>query len=470
MTLPTIACGPLPEVVDLRISSKNISGQEVYSVVQGSALWPNNSVSQYPGERLSILIQHPRLSQTVTVSFLDGTPAQQNTVESAFTQYTIYANIKFVFVEDQSNSANIRITFASPKAWSAIGRNALSLSDQPTMNLGSINQDNPSEVDRAIVLHEVGHALGMEHEWDGQNTQLVNSGNDDALAQHIERCAGKVVSNFPQVDTKSVMNYFLPAQATSDGKGVPVNSELSDADKAWLVINYPGRSATLNGVRWSLLQAIDVLKISPGVASRILSGKVVSDKRSQYAKLIANTWGSQIPISAEKQSSISRELGSFDSRLFQKQPSLKANFSTADEPSEGDQNTDTVDPVDPDTIGMLAAVVLHPSFRETVTKIAENDLVQRGYNLAQYPIQNSAATGAQQGILSVLAPILTQVAGSLISGLVSQNGIQANPAVGYYPGQPLPPEVQQGVFDMFADFVQNPIFTNIVKNIVNGTD
>ncbi|EEB95380.1 hypothetical protein MPER_05660, partial [Moniliophthora perniciosa FA553] len=180
-------------------------------------------------------------------------------------------------------------------------------------------------------------------------------------------------------------------------------------------------------------------------------------------------------ISAEKQSDISRELGSFDSSLSQKQPSsklLKANVSAAvDEPSEGDQNTETMS--DDDLSGILAAVVLHPSFRETVTKIAENDLTQRGINLAQYPIQNSVATGSQQGLLNILGSVLggllsIQANGSALGGFGLQNGIQANGGVGYYPGQPLPAEVQQGIFDAFTTIIKNPIFTNVITGIVNG--
>jgi hypothetical protein len=113
---------------------------------------------------------------------------------------------------------------------------------------------------------------------------------------------------------------------------------------------------------------------------------------------------------------------------------------------------------------ILAAVILHPQFQETVTKIAEKDLPNHGVKLTDFPIQDhSVAPNVQQGIFDLLLPILTQLG---VNGAASQNGIQAN--AGYYPGKPLPPDVQQGIFDVFTSVLKNPAFTSIVTGIVNG--
>jgi hypothetical protein len=95
--------------------------------------------------------------------------------------------------------------------------------------------------------------------------------------------------------------------------------------------------------------------------------------------------------------------------------------------------------------------------------VAEHDFPSHSIKLEHYPIQSQPPVDTQQGIFALL-PILTQLAGSVVSGAISQNGIQAGTA--YYPGKPLPPDVQQGIFDVFTSVLKNPIFTNVVTGIV----
>ncbi|KAK7438222.1 hypothetical protein VKT23_018153 [Stygiomarasmius scandens] len=440
MPVPTVACGPLPDLFDLRVVNQSVSGQKSSSVVRESNLWDNSS--------------------NVSVSFLDGTASQQAIVKSAFAEYSFYANINFVFVAENTASANIRVTFATPEVWSAVGKLALNINGEPTMSLGSISQ-TPSEVDRAIVLHEVGHALGLMHEWDGKNVQLKDPGNNAALAQQFQRYNGKTVSNFPYVDTSSVMSYFLPASATQDGKGINASSQLSKADKGWLTINYPGRSTVLNGVRWNLLQALDVLKVPLNMAALVLSQKDVAGKRAQYAQLISSTWNnSQEPTDSESQiiGGLNASVSLLATTSSTNQSNLRTNLVSSTGPTSTSQNTpktslisNTGDgngrdekfniqtQVPDDATQILAAIVLHPTFREAITNIVEQDLTtNHGIKLSDYPIQAQASTTDTE---------MTQ----------GQNSIS---------DQSLPPDVQQGIFDVFTSVLKNPIFTNVVTGIV----
>ena len=95
-----------------------------------------------------------------------GTAFQQNTVQDICKQWENYTNITFRKVDNQN--ALIRITF-NPRAgsYSAMGTDCKDnwFIGKATMNLGWIKEGaQNADENRGTILHEFGHALGLDHE------------------------------------------------------------------------------------------------------------------------------------------------------------------------------------------------------------------------------------------------------------------------------------------------------------------
>ena len=101
---------------------------------------------------------------TLTVRFLDGSPALRGKVAKAASEWLKYANLKFEF-DDDKEDAEVRVTFEGDGSWAYQGRSGLTVPiDQPTVTLGWLGDDtDKKEVDRA-VQHEFGHVIGLQHE------------------------------------------------------------------------------------------------------------------------------------------------------------------------------------------------------------------------------------------------------------------------------------------------------------------
>src|SRR5882762_3355746 len=74
-----------------------------------------------------------------------------------------YADVRFQWLT--SGEADIRISFTHNHAcWSYVGSEAQYIPDsQPSMNI-SISDDTDPTTARGIILHEMGHAIGLVHE------------------------------------------------------------------------------------------------------------------------------------------------------------------------------------------------------------------------------------------------------------------------------------------------------------------
>jgi hypothetical protein len=194
---------------------------------------------------------------TVRCRLLDGSPKMQKKVKTHCKQWEKVANVKIRFVT--KDPAEVRISFyADDGSWSAVGRDALNTAyfptHQPTMNFGWVRDDSDPVEDRAVILHEFGHALGCVHEhqaptfdrkWNEAAVMKYFKGppnywDADAIRSNVLQKYSPRGMQSTDFDPKSIMLYAFDAGLFSDGKGATnENTDLSTTDRSMIKRMYP---------------------------------------------------------------------------------------------------------------------------------------------------------------------------------------------------------------------------------------
>lgn len=210
------------------------------------------------------------LGKTLRLCFLDGDVQRKKLLIDTMKQWMQFANLTFDFGPEPNYAectrawdAHIRITFQDKGSWSFVGTDALAKTDRakPTFAV-AVNSDKPfDQINRAYfvftVLHESGHALGLEHEhqspsakcddefdWAYMKTYLGARGWDEKKVEfNMRSMVASPRLTVTPYDRQSVMHYSLPPLFFKEGRQsrcfVPLNVTLSDGDKTLITRAYP---------------------------------------------------------------------------------------------------------------------------------------------------------------------------------------------------------------------------------------
>ncbi len=190
-------------------------------------------------------------------SFLDGSAKMRKKVRTQAKEWEKHANVRLKFVA--KGPAEVRISFyADDGSWSAVGRDALNASyfplHQPTMNFGWVRDDSDPVEDRAVILHEFGHALGCIHEhqsptferkWDKAAVLKYFQGppnywDEEGIRDNVLFKYSPKGIKATRFDAKSIMLYAFDGELFSDGRGpTNQNSQLSATDRTMIRQMYP---------------------------------------------------------------------------------------------------------------------------------------------------------------------------------------------------------------------------------------
>lgn len=225
---------------------------EQHVITQDLTRKPDDPANGAPARLLALLntwLWVP--GQTLIVSFLNGSPWQQNTVASYAEEWSEYANINFRF-NNHNKYPQIRISFESGFNSSRIGRDALNAHrGEPTMRLGSIREGLAAVDLRRAVLHEFGHALGCLHEH--QHPDAALTWNLPELRKHFhgegwkdEEIYAQIINRYDRTNTQysdydpdSIMIYPIPENCLGPNNRIDYNINLSPRDKASIAKLYP---------------------------------------------------------------------------------------------------------------------------------------------------------------------------------------------------------------------------------------
>ena len=195
--------------------------------------------------------------ETLGVTFLNGTDAQKQAVRRFAQAWSSYANIVFQFDVPVSES-EIRISFYEGwGSWSFVGTDCLLIDKtNPTMNFGWVTGGQSAydmQEDRAVILHEFGHALGLGHEhqnpeggikWNIEEVVKDLSGapnfwDRETIEHNVLRAYSQDRVLSTVLDPKSIMMYPIPQEWTLNSFSTGFNTELSQIDRQFIAELYP---------------------------------------------------------------------------------------------------------------------------------------------------------------------------------------------------------------------------------------
>ena len=142
-----------------------------------------------------------------------------------------FINLKFQFV-DSGGDVTIDNNYSGGGVARCLG------CQKPSISISSAAQ--------GLVLHEFGHALGMQHEMKNPNIKLTwiesvliqSYGGAAFVKSQITSTVNPSTVNALAFDKNSVMIYNLPANTNKEGVDMRPSNVYTDIDKQWLVMTY----------------------------------------------------------------------------------------------------------------------------------------------------------------------------------------------------------------------------------------
>jgi TPR repeat protein len=188
------------------------------------------------------------------IAFMNGDPRLIERVVNVADEWTRHAGLRFIY--NPPGNTHLRIRFVDQPAGGGTSHVGTDNDRVPqsfyTMTLGLSLVSSDRDL-RRLVLHEFGHALGLEHEH--QNPGEPIPWDEEAVYAHAARAWGwsrgqaqfniirRVAAEraqFTAFDRHSIMAYGMAATLRRDRVAIPWNFTLSDFDKTFIGMLYPG--------------------------------------------------------------------------------------------------------------------------------------------------------------------------------------------------------------------------------------